>query len=571
MSIEQQLTTLAESLRIQLLADPKPEALEPVHAAIGPELPDLQITQILEGDIDLTATIQPLTAVRKDVRFSDQFPEVPTGDQESFEDLDEAANVIGGMPITTLGISGVPGVIAQLSGLVTNLKGKIPIPSTTSAPVTMQVRWFVTDTKDGTTELQEGQDYFAPGGLLGREASFLFPPKFQEQTPPPAPVLSRWLYARVKLLAGGVSSPEVTLPGLEIKVPSLLLAVLLGERFKLSLPEVTLPPATPVLAELIETQVQNPFTRLRELVPGIGVSFSYTLSRGTQTPAGNEVVAGPGSAFPPSGSWSVGSLLRFYLRPALETLKATSSQTEWTLEARASVSGLPDTTSPVTVSLPPVQLLQLPVLLPTLVAGFDELWWEVDEAIVFVQHHTPLFHGYVDRPDTAGAEAVKAALLAPLDAAVSALMALVPLFPDLLVSGEDQLNHLGSFVQKLRARPASNLVLTAEQQHDDLGTYDPGWYDRISSLFMIGVPGGATTLKLFEGKSQQSHELHLRMPSGFVAASYWTIHESAFQDLSQPFDSPPTIPAPGREQDGRSASYPFGAFGNMAKSFRWDP
>ncbi len=184
MSIEQQLSGLAQSLRIELLEDPKPETLEPVRASIGPELPNLEVTEILEGVVDLNTTIQPLTAVKKDVRFSDQFPEVPSGDQESFNDLDKVANVVGGMPIPTLSNSGVPGLIAQLSGLVAGIKGKIPIPSTTSVPVTMEASWFVSDKEDGTTELKLGEDYLAPDGLLSG-CVFRLPPKVQGANPGP--------------------------------------------------------------------------------------------------------------------------------------------------------------------------------------------------------------------------------------------------------------------------------------------------------------------------------------------------------------------------------------------------
>lgn len=573
MSIEQQLTALAESLRIELLGDPKPEALEPVRAGIGPELPNLEFTEILEGNVNLTATIQPLTAVTKDVHFSDPYPEVPV-DQKSFDKLNDPKNVLPTSSLTSSSTI-VPGIIAQLSGLVASLTGKIPIPSTTSLPVTIEARWFVSDEKDGTSELQEGKDFFAPEGLLARAASFLFLPQFSEQIPTPEPVSSRWLFAKVKLLAGGVSTPEVALPGVEIKMPSILLAPLLAERFNIRVPETTLPPAAPALPELFETQVPNVFTRVQELVPGVNVSFSYTLKKNDQDPAENDVVAGPGSTFPRSDSWPLGSLKKFYMRPGFEALKETTSQDEWTIEVKVSVSGLPGNKS-AEVSLPPVKLFQLPVLLPVLVAGFDERWWDGDEAIVFVNHNTPLFHEYVDRNNTTGVEQVKAALRTYLDSAVSVLRTLQPLFHDLLPNAEDQLDHLESFVRIFRTRAASNLVLTAEEQRDDLGNYNPGWYDRISSLFMIGVHDGRTRFKLFEGKAQKSHELHLLMPAGYVAASYWTIHESAFDErYRDSFSSPPTIPDPGVLQDGRSDNYPDfpGAgksFGNIAKSFGWD-
>jgi hypothetical protein len=89
---------------------------------------------------------------------------------------------------------------------------------------------------------------------------------------------------------------------------------------------------------------------------------------------------------------------------------------------------------------------------------------------------------------------------------------------------------------------------------------------------MIALPDGQTTFKLFEQKNETSHEFYVRMPAGFLAASYRTIHESAFLPG---FGSPPAIPDPGPGQEGRSATYPAGLggdkyFGNASKSFRWN-
>ena len=62
----------------------------------------------------------------------------------------------------------------------------------------------------------------------------------------------------------------------------------------------------------------------------------------------------------------------------------------------------------------------------------------------------------------------------------------------------------------------------------------------------------------------------VRLLAGFIVASYWTLHESAFTaNVRGNFTSPPTVPDPGVEQDGRANAYPYGSFGNMAKSFQW--
>lgn len=579
MSIQDQLVNLANSMRIELIGSGTPETLEPLRARVGPDLPELQLDQILEYDLDLEATLDPLTTVSKNVRFNDQFPELPDADRKTFADLGDDENVTGGIPISTpitggfLRTDGVPAVIAQLSGMLAKLSGKIPILSSTKLPVALQVKWFVAENADGTGPLTPGQDYLAPEGLDGRSASILFLPKLSDQ---PAAAVSRWLFAKVKLSAGAFSlpedKPEIRLPGIEVKVPNLPLTPLLAERFKIQVPVPTLAPAEAAVPELVETQVQNTFTRLQALLPDLKVSLEYTLTKGNAAPATGDVVDASGNDFPASGAWTPGTLLKFFLRPQIEPLRETPSPTEWSLALKAKVTGLPGTTGEIPVPLPAVRLAQLPVSLPVLVAGFSERWWEGDEAILFVHYQNPLFQGTLDRRNAGAVDQVKSALLTPLETALKLLQLLSLLFPNLLGASlpiGGQIGHLRSFVQKLRERAPTNLVLTAEQKHDDLGKFDPGWYDRISSVFMIGAPGGPT-LKLFEGKAQQSHELHLRMPPGFVAASYWTIHESAFEDLNEPFDSSPTLPDPGREQEGRSADYPHGSFGNMAKSFRWD-
>lgn len=579
MSIQDQLVKLAESLRIELTGSGSFETLEPLRARVGPDLPELQLNEILEYDLDLEATLDPLTTVSKNVRFFDQFPETPHDDRKTFTDLSQPANVIGGIPISTpitggfTSTPGMPGIIAQLSGMVAKLSGKVPILSATKLPVALQVQWFVAGNKEGTQVLEPGKDYLAPEGLDGRSASFLFLPSLSDN---PAAAVSRWLFAKVKVSAGAFSlptaKPEIRLPGIEVKVPTLPLAPLLAERFQVQVPVPTLAPAQAAEPKLVETQVENTFTRLRALLPNLKLTLSYELTRNGAAPEPGDVVDGSGNAFPAAGDWTPGTLLKFFLRPRVEPLRETPLATDWSLALKAKVTGLPGTTGEVPVALPAVRLGQLPVSLPVLVAGFSERWWEGDEAIVFVHHQNPLFQGAVDRRNLGAVEQVKSALLTPLETALKLLQLLSLLFPNLL--GTDlpigaQLGHLRSFVQKIRERIPANLVLTAEEKNDDLGKYDAGWYDRISSLFMIGAPGGPT-FKLFEGKAQQSHELHLRMKPGFLAASYWTIHESAFKNLNEPFDSPPTVPDPGREQEGRSASYPNKSFGNIAKSFRWD-
>jgi hypothetical protein len=197
--------------------------------------------------------------------------------------------------------------------------------------------------------------------------------------------------------------------------------------------------------------------------------------------------------------------------------------------------------------------------LPTFVAGFDERQWGGSQAIILLAPPTTLLTGYVDGHRPQQVIPVKDALLARIDEFIKSLPAT-----------HGDLQSMRTFMGAIAGVRPEDLVISAEWARHDL-RYTPGWRDRISSLFMMGIPNGSTTLKLFEQENQRSHELHLRMPGGHYAASYWTLHESAFQsDKVKTFSSAPAVPDPGAAQGGRSAKYPFGSFGNMAKSFRWE-
>ncbi len=324
-------------------------------------------------------------------------------------------------------------------------------------------------------------------------------------------------------------------------------------------PEAPLPPATPAVAELFETQVPNVFTRLRELVPGISVSFSYTLSRDGQAP-GNDVVVGPGSTFPPSGNWTLGSSLRFYMLPAFEALQETTSQTEWKLALTASVSGLPGTTSPVPVSLPPIQLFQLALPIPQLMLAFPgrDYWKGATGRMgtyVFVSPGNPAINGTVLDRKTANAETVittiSAALRVQIDVFKNLLSSLQSLFPGL----PDP--HFG-VLEKVLASFANcrwdQIIIDATSGCPDLGDRDEEWNDEISSLAVIGPPGGRE-LALYQDDHWTGRREWFRVPNGHFLASYWTIHESWATD---------SVAAGQHEGEGPPS------FGNEATSSRWE-
>lgn len=237
------------------------------------------------------------------------------------------------------------------------------------------------------------------------------------------------------------------------------------------------------------------------------------------------------------------------------------------------VSGIPGCADPTTITLATPNITQLPIRLPTLVAFFDQrdppdkpnAW--AGDALVCVHPDTSLLQGFVDRGNVGGVGAARAALTAAIDAAVDALTALTPLFPAML--GGTSLPILTRFASILSTRPANSFVITSEGARGVLD-YDPWWWNKASSMFMIGVPDGTTTFGLYEGDNQTSYYCDFRMPAGFLAASYWTLHESAFRADNRPgFTSPPVIPDPGNAQDGRADTYTGGWFGNIAKSFTW--
>lgn len=570
MAIQDELAAIVSTLRIGVVGDSQPQALEPVRSKVMPDIPALDVTTIIQAPLDnLKIGIKPTTVVEKGVRFSDAFPEAPSTDTASskettYDDLGDAANVLGGMPISTLNIAGVPGLVRQLSGVVLDITGNIPIPVKAKVPVTMLVKWSVTD--ENGTVLAPGDAYRAPEGLDVATPSFLFLPSFTEATPPPPATVTRQLRAAVKLIAGGVSYPDdpanpdkmVPLPNvIDIKVPSIPLTPLLMQQFSTSLAKTTLDPGETGLAHLTQSQVPNLFTRIQELFPEVEVSVSSAVVKG--------------SAQPTWSTWDTSSPLTFHLRPELQALSPAPVGGNWNLRVRLAVSGLPHTQGDVTVELPAVPLVQLPVLLPLVVAGFEKRHWEGGDMILFVDPKNGLVSNHLDaRHDSAAVDTAKQLVLTPLDVAVGFLTKLLPLFPDLLSDLSGQLTTLKEFVNHIRVRVPSRIVITGEGRRDDLGTYQSGWSNRLSSVLMIGAPGGST-FKLFEDTAQKSHELHMRVPSTYLAASYWTLHESAFhKDNRESYSSPPVVPEPGVYQQGRSENYPFGSFGNMAKSFRWE-
>jgi hypothetical protein len=204
------LDDLASSLRINLTGTARPEPGQTVTASIRPFLSDVDFTDILAGALGLTW-------LTKDVRFADADLE-PSLDPAAIN-----AKILGGMPI-----SGLPGTQAT-PGLIGQLTGTLPIPSTTKLKLQVQIQWSVSADPEGSQILNENDAFIAPAGLTNPDASFIFRPEtFELTTDPPPPPVPKYLRARVKLVAGGTETAWRDLPPVPVLVPPLGIPVVLA-------------------------------------------------------------------------------------------------------------------------------------------------------------------------------------------------------------------------------------------------------------------------------------------------------------------------------------------------------
>jgi hypothetical protein len=220
MGFEDVLQGVLDGMSAQLVGSGTPEPGELVTAILTPSVDDLDITDVLSGDLDLTF-------ITKDVLFSSEDPEADLGVGAL------AAAITDGQPFsstatgTLVNLDGVPGMLGQI-------KGTIPLPMSSTVPVQLRVTWEVLDAEE--RPLGSGE-YQTPTGLAAPTLRIAFRPEVTELTTaaPPAPI-RRKLRANVTLTANGISVGPRPLPPIEVLVPALpvptVLALFLHKNFQ---------------------------------------------------------------------------------------------------------------------------------------------------------------------------------------------------------------------------------------------------------------------------------------------------------------------------------------------------
>lgn len=213
MALTDVLQGVLNGLSAVLTTSDRPQPGQPVGAKVIPPLGEIDATDIVSGDLDLTW-------ITKDVMYqtSDVEPNLAGGALNT-------ATVAGQPLLGTLGnIISTPGV----PGLLGQLKGSLPLPMSGTFPVSASVTWEVLDS-DGRTVLP-GTEYSAPGGLAGTQISVAFAPDTAELTSSgtlPAP-RQRFLRATVSLTAGGVTVGPRALPNVPVLVPAIPIPTVLA-------------------------------------------------------------------------------------------------------------------------------------------------------------------------------------------------------------------------------------------------------------------------------------------------------------------------------------------------------
>lgn len=160
----------------------------------------------------------------------------------------------------------------------------------------------------------------------------------------------------------------------------------------------------------------------------------------------------------------------------------------------------------------------------------------------------------------------------------------LPFGPSVVKAGPEGKTPVGIVADWLQQAPGVVILgATSEPHLGSLGGH-PGYEDKASAVFLVGLPQGQRTFRLFSERTTdrtKSAYLDMRVPVGHLVASLWTLHESVFQDGYGP--RPPfraitePLPKTQRDQAERDSTRPNmpwwpvtgHSFGNVASAYAW--
>jgi hypothetical protein len=196
------LQSLIQTLRPQAQASNKVSAGQLMQVQLLPAPSELTVAETI------TRTLE-LLGISKNVHF--QAPGVvPKPLAQNLKLIEQAASGICKLPVIkqicdALRPTGIGGLLAQLSATY-------QVPTETSAALSVEVEWIVKDS-DNSTVLSTNEWKIRSGAALP-EMSFHIAPFVREWTSPPdLTPLQRYVHARVKLTALGVTSGWLDVPG----------------------------------------------------------------------------------------------------------------------------------------------------------------------------------------------------------------------------------------------------------------------------------------------------------------------------------------------------------------------
>ncbi|MFL5911406.1 MAG: hypothetical protein ACJ768_12630 [Gaiellaceae bacterium] len=303
---------------------------------------------------------------------------------------------------------------------------------------------------------------------------------------------------------------------------------------------------------------QNAHNDLAQLLDApnspVQVAFNVTLTP-TDPTSGGPMVALNGSATTDTVFGLPQDIAQpFLLRPEPQALDGTTQSTGWTLTVKATVTGLPLCSQPLTVDLVgSLAFRQVKLPVPELVIGFagrnyqEAEGWSSLTAIAMITTGTPGMGNVLVDNDTPGTTAAVNTARSTLFGLLSGLRtALALIAPFAGISGSpwpgSSLFDAGTpasvdssfetVIQSIANADTDDLTFDGTGSRQNLQDgMDPDWNGDIWSAFMFGPPDGST-LQLFGDENFGGDVLHLRMPSGNIMGGVKTFW-SMWNDICQ--------------------------------------